>query len=134
MEGLRMLQRPTYKKGYWIYTEKGFEIYDCMDRLVDIEDDFSKFEQIIAIIDDDNEFSSYEKGSLQIGDKGINNYFETEETQDEKQSALDEYFSKCHDCEKELPKRYYSVKGEHYCGRCYKKKDTFINRIKIQNL
>jgi formylmethanofuran dehydrogenase subunit E len=99
-----------------------------MDRLFKVVSPDKALEHGSIIFEDD-----FNPNTVQYGDQGINDSFETEETKKEIAESWKLYKSKCAECEKDLPKRYYTYEGKNLCTKCYKKEDTFINRIKLQN-
>jgi hypothetical protein len=119
--GVKMLQIPVKPQGKWIMNEEGLKVYDGLGILVYEEKDIETALKIGSILFDD--FKN--KG------EGINTKLDSDELKQKMKQEWEHYNSHCTECEKKLPKRYYRYENMNLCGRCYNKKDTWINRIKV---
>jgi hypothetical protein len=116
-----MLTKPVTPKGKWIMNEEGLKVYDGLGILVYEEKDINLAIQKGSILFDD--FKEY--------GEGINDIMESEQLKEKIAKEWEYYNSHCTECERKLPKRYYRYEDMNLCGRCYNKKDTWINRIKV---
>ena len=117
-----MLELPIEPLGRWIMNNEGLKIYDGLGLLVENEADKDVALKMSKILFD-NESSINE---------GTQTKFKSVQLKEQLEEQWNYYNSHCTQCEKKLPKQFYSYENKNLCARCYNKEDRFINnRIKL---